>query len=141
MAGTLFKKFAGDGRGTAAIEFALSVPVLLIGLLGVVDLGNVVYQKGDLEAALRSGIQYFMSGGSNLTTAQNVVNASWTHKPVGATVVAEKYCLCGTTVSVCTALCGTGKYPVSYSRIVVNVTFHGILSNSPYQTSQVVRVR
>lgn len=137
----LLKRIAREDAGTAAIEFGLTVPVLLIALLGVVDLGNVVYQRGDLEAALRSGIQYFMNGGTDLTRATAIVDSAWTHRPENATVVAEKYCLCGTTVSVCTTLCGDGKYPVSYSRLRVNVTFNGILTNDTYQTSQTVRVR
>lgn len=138
---TLLKRFSTDRSGTSAIEFGLTVPVLLIALLGVVDLGNVVYQRGDLEAGLRSGIQYFMSGGTDLGKAEDIVNAAWTHKPEGASVVAETYCLCGTTVSVCTSLCGNGTYPVSYSRLVVNATFDGILTDDTYETSLTVRVR
>lgn len=135
------RRFLRDKSGASAIEFGLTVPVLLTALLGVVDIGNVVYQRGDLEAALRSGIQYFMNGGSDLTKAQQVVDSAWTHRPPGATVTAEKFCLCGTTQSVCTTLCGDGTYPVSYNRITVNVTFQGILTNDAYQTSQTVRVR
>lgn len=130
-----------DTSGASAVEFGLTVPVLLICLLGVVDLGNVVYQRGDLEAALRSGIQYFMSGGTDLAKAQAIVDASWTHRPEGATVVAEKFCLCGTTVSVCTQLCGDGTYPVSYQRLTVNATFEGIITEDTYAASQAVRVR
>ncbi len=130
-----------DTSGASAIEFGLTVPVLLICLLGVVDLGNVVYQRGDLEAALRSGIQYFMSGGTDLAEAEAIVDAAWTHRPEGAVVAAEKFCLCGTTVSVCTQLCGDGTYPVSYQRLTVNVTFEGIITEDTYEASQSVRVR
>jgi Flp pilus assembly protein TadG len=135
------RRFLRDKSGASAIEFGLTVPVLLTALLGVVDIGNVVYQRGDLEAALRSGIHYFMNGGSDLTKAQQVVDSAWTHRPPGATIAAEKFCMCDTTQSVCTTLCGDGTYPVSYNRITVNVTFQGILTNDAYQTSQTVRVR
>jgi Flp pilus assembly protein TadG len=135
------RKVRQDTSGASAIEFGLTVPVLLICLLGVVDLGNVVYQRGDLEAALRSGIQYFMSGGTDLDEAKAIVDAAWTHRPEGAVLTAEKFCLCGTTVSVCTQLCGDGTYPVSYQRLTVNVTFEGILTEDTYVASQAVRVR
>lgn len=135
------KSLKRDTSGASAVEFGLTVPVLLICLLGVVDLGNVVYQRGDLEAALRSGIQYFMSGGTDLAEAEAIVDAAWTHRPEGAVVVAEKFCLCGTTVSVCTQLCGDGTYPVSYQRLTVNVTFEGIITEDTYEASQSVRVR
>lgn len=137
----LVKRFASDRSGVSAVEFGLTVPVLLIALLGVIDLGNVVYQRGDLESALRSGIQYFMNGGSDVDKAEAVVNAAWTHRPEGATVTAEKYCLCGTTVSACNTLCGDGAYPLRYSRIVVDATFEGIISDNQYKSSQTVRVR
>ncbi len=135
------KSLKQDTSGASAVEFGLTVPVLLICLLGVVDLGNVVYQRGDLEAALRSGIQYFMSGGTDLAEAEAIVDAAWTHRPEGAVVVAEKFCLCGTTVSICTQLCGDDTYPVSYQRLTVNVTFEGIITEDTYEASQSVRVR
>lgn len=136
-----FRKIARDESGVSAVEFALVVPVLLISLLGVVDIGNVVYQRADMEAALRSGIQYFMNGGDDLTRAKSVVNDAWTTRPEGVIVVAERFCLCESTPHACNVLCSDESYPASYNRLSATATFPGILMDDEYDASQSVRVR
>lgn len=138
---TLFKKFSRNESGVSAIEFALIAPVLLFSLLGVVDIGNVVYQRSDMEAALRSGIQYFMNGGDDLARAETVVKDAWTTKPDGVSVVAERFCLCGTTPHACNVLCDDDTYPASYNRLRATATFPGILTEDAHDASQSVRVR
>lgn len=135
------QRFARDERGVSAVEFALCVPVLLFSLLGVVDLGNVVYQRSDMESALRAGIQYFMNGGDNLSKAEEVVNASWTTKPQGVSIVAERVCLCGNVEHVCNELCDDETYPASYNRLRAVAEFEGILMSNEYLAEQSVRVR
>jgi Flp pilus assembly protein TadG len=135
------RKLARNKSGAAAVEFALTVPILLFALLGVVDLGRSVYQRADMESALRAGIQYFMNGGSDLTLAQQIVNESWTTKPQGVTVVADQVCFCGTAVSACNAVCSGGAYPVSFNRLSATAVFPGILVDNAYSAQQTVRVR
>lgn len=137
----MFLRFLRDERGVSAVEFALTAPVLLISLLGVVDVGTAVYKRADMEAALRAGIQYFMNGGEDLDTAENVVLESWTTKPNGVNVAADRLCLCGTTVASCNALCGDGTTPLTFNRIQATAVFPGILMNNSYATDQSVRVR
>lgn len=127
--------------GQSAVEFALIAPVLVVGLVGAVDQGFNLYQRSDLESAMRSGAQYFMNGGKDIDTAVSIVDAAWTDRPEGAVVESSKFCMCGETVSVCNKLCPDKSYPVSYHRITAAVTFEGIISATQYETSQVVRVR
>jgi Flp pilus assembly protein TadG len=138
---TWFQKFSRDESGVSAVEFALIAPVLLFSLLGVVDVGNVVYQRSDMESALRSGIQYFMNGGDDLARAEAVVNDAWTTKPDGVSVVAERFCLCDTTPHACNVLCDDDTYPASYNRLRATATFPGILTEDAHEASQSVRVR
>jgi Flp pilus assembly protein TadG len=133
--------FARDERGVSAVEFALVVPVLLIALLGVADLGNVVYKRSDMESALRAGVQYFMNGGDDLAKAEEVVEQSWTTKPEGVSIVAERFCMCGTVQHACNALCEDDTYPLSFNRIRATATFEGVLASDQYETEQSVRVR
>lgn len=130
-----------DFGGQSAVEFALIAPVLVVGLVGAVDQGFNLYQRSDLESAMRSGAQYFMNGGKDVDTAVSVVDAAWTNRPEGAIVTASQSCMCGETVSVCNKLCSDRTYPVTYHRITTAVTFEGVISETPYETSQVVRVR
>jgi Flp pilus assembly protein TadG len=138
---TWLQKFSRDESGVSAVEFALIAPVLLFSLLGVVDIGNVVYQRSDMESALRSGIQYFMNGGDDLARAEAVVNDAWTTKPEGVSVVAERFCLCDTTPHACNVLCDDDTYPASYNRLRATATFPGILTEDAHEASQSVRVR
>jgi Flp pilus assembly protein TadG len=133
--------FARDERGVSAVEFALIVPVLLISLLGVADLGNVVYKRSDMESALRAGVQYFMNGGDDLAKAEDVVEQSWTTKPDDVTIVAERFCMCGTVQHACNALCEDDTYPMSFNRIRATATFQGVLTSDEYEAEQSVRVR
>lgn len=133
--------FLRDERGVSAVEFALTVPVLLISLLGVVDIGNAVYQRADMESALRAGIQYFMNGGDNLSTAEAVVNSSWTTKPAGVSIIAERFCLCGNVEHACNTLCDDDTYPMSFNRLRAIATIEGILMDDEYLAEQSVRVR
>jgi len=137
----LLSGFAGDKRGVSAVEFALIAPVLLVSLLGVVDLGNMVYQRSDMESALRAGVQYFMNGGDDLAKAEQVVNESWSTKPETVTVVADKFCMCGTTVHACNVICDDDTYPMSFNRISATATFPGILTETSEEAEQSVRVR
>jgi Flp pilus assembly protein TadG len=138
---SFFLRLKSDTGASSAAEFALALPLMLLALIGVADLGNALFQRNDMESALRSGAQYFMNGGSDVSSAVGVVDAAWTSRPEGAVVTSERYCLCGTVVSVCTQLCADNSYPIAYQRLVASVTLQGLLSESSYEASQIVRVR
>lgn len=133
--------FCKDESGVAAVEFALFAPILAGSLVLLVDLGNYAIERTDMESALRSGVQYFMNGGSDLDKAKQVVLASWTSKPENATVVVERFCLCGTVEHVCTATCNDGTYPLSYSRIRAVAQYDNLLIDLTNNADRTVRVR
>ena len=133
--------FRKDDSGVAAVEFALFAPILAISLIFLVDLGNYAIQRTDMESALRSGVQYFMNGGSDVDKARDVVLASWTTKPANATVTVEKFCMCGTTEHACTSTCGDGSYPLSFSRLHATAEYENILVETTNNADQTVRVR
>jgi Flp pilus assembly protein TadG len=134
-------RFRRDQSGVAAVEFALFAPILAMSLVFLVDLSNYAVQRTDMESALRSGVQYFMNGGSDLDKAKSVVLASWTSKPANATVVVERFCLCGSSEHVCTATCSDGTYPLSYSRIRAVAQYNNILIDLTNNADETVRVR
>lgn len=135
------KRFRRNESGVSAVEFALVSPVFMFALLGVVDIGFLSYQRGDMESALRAGIQYFMNGGEDLALAQSVVETSWTTRPATTTILAERYCMCGTEAHACNTLCADATYPDAYNRITASALFEGILMDESHAASQTVRVR
>jgi Flp pilus assembly pilin Flp len=136
-----FSRFWSDARGSSAAEFAVILPAMLAAVIGISDMGYAVYQRGDLEAAMRSGAQYFMNGGKDVETAVAIVDAAWTSRPEVAMVQSDQFCMCGSSQGVCNRLCPDKSYPVSYHRISAMVVFEGIISEDTYETSQAVRVR
>ena len=67
-------RFRRDERGAAAAEFALILTLLAIPILNVVDLGNYVYQRMELDNAAQGGAQAVWAavGSSNCNTPVTV---------------------------------------------------------------------
>lgn len=49
----LVSRLRGDRKGTTAIEFALIAPVMLLGMMGVFDLGYTMYTSAILQGAIQ----------------------------------------------------------------------------------------
>lgn len=130
-----------DDRGVSAVEFALVAPVLLMCLVGIYDIGTMIYKRADMQSALRSGTQYFMNGGDDLAKAESIVEQAWTTKPDQVTVEAERFCQCGEQVHACNVLCDDDSYPASYKRLRAMATIEGVLGDTDYSASQAIRVR
>jgi Flp pilus assembly protein TadG len=136
-----WKTFLYDERGVSAVEFALVAPVLLMCLVGIYDVGTMVYKRTDMHSALRSGTQYFMNGGDDLAKAEDIVAQSWTTKPEDVTIVAERFCQCGDEVHACNTLCDDDSYPAAYKRLRAMATIDGVLGDTSYSATQAIRVR
>jgi Flp pilus assembly protein TadG len=58
-----------DCRAIAALEFALTLPVLLILLGGVVDFGQAMYYRNAIANGIAAGAQYAVVNAGTATTA------------------------------------------------------------------------
>ena len=56
---------ADDQRGQGVVELALIVPVLLLLLIGILDLGRAVMLTNELDNAAREGTRYAIVHGKN----------------------------------------------------------------------------
>ncbi len=68
--GKITARLAACRRGAAAVEFALLIPVLLVGILGVANWGTVVFAKMELVSAARAGAQLAIYYETNTTSTQ-----------------------------------------------------------------------
>ena len=134
-------RFARDRKGLAAIEFAIAAPVVAILVVGAVDVGSFVYNRTDAASAIQTGAQYYMSGGTDTSTALAAVKRSWTSMPKDTVLTSDKVCFCGDIEHSCTQNCADTSLPVAYRRISATITYAGTLIETEYVVSENVRVR
>ncbi len=72
------RKYTKNNRGQALVEFALVVPVLLLLLVAIMELGLVINHYITLTEAAREGARSAALGGSNVTVAA-VAKAAASH--------------------------------------------------------------
>jgi len=72
--GRLFRR--GSDSGTAAIEFALFLPFLLLLLTGIVELGFSAYEAMQVNNAVDAGAIYAAANAANTFSATNTANAA-----------------------------------------------------------------
>jgi Flp pilus assembly protein TadG len=97
MRGTYHSRFRRDRRGTAAIEFAIILPALLLFLLGIMDTGRLLWNYTTLyravEAAARCGTVNLTACGTTGQIQSRAVAEAWGMSvPVGSFTVADQAC-------------------------------------------------
>jgi len=141
MIRSMLSAFARDRRGASAVEFALISPVLAITLLGIAEIGQVVYQRTDMHGALRSGGQYVLNGGRDLAVAREIVVRSWTAMPDDAVVETTRFCLCSNVAHACNSPCSGGSVPEAYISISAEATLGGIVFEYGDEADDAIRIR
>lgn len=116
-----------DRRGNFAIEFALALPILLLLLVGLLDLGRLSLQKSALLQGAREGAQYGILAPTDTAniqaTAKNATGIT------GATATASTFCECvsGTQVD-CSTTCTGGAAIKQYVVVTTNAAFRSVLT-------------
>ncbi len=118
--------------GQALVELAVTLPLLVLLLLGAGILGMVTYTAIEVSNAARAGAQYAaMNGGGFMDTgasggiaqaAEYDAYNTWTLNPQNFSVSSSYSCAC--TSSGDTAICTAGTAPTgcANSRLIVTVT-------------------
>jgi Flp pilus assembly protein TadG len=121
---------AADRTGNMMIEFAIALPVLLLLVVGLLDLGRFGLQKSALLQGARAGAQYGITSvaasgeSTNInTTAQGATGLS------GVTATNSVFCECvsGTTVA-CNSTCTGGGTPKRYVTVNTTKSFSSVVS-------------
>jgi Flp pilus assembly protein TadG len=94
--------FRRSGTGSVALEYGIAVLVLLSLLLGIVDMGRLLWTFATLsraaEAAARCGVVNTVACGTSAQIQQNAVAQAW-GLPVTSSVFSVSNPSCGMSVS------------------------------------------
>ena len=120
--------------GSAAIEFGIVAPVLVILFVAVAEVGYTAYQAMQVQNAVEAGALYAIKNGWNSASiSAAIVNA--TNSPsIAATPAPAQFCGCPGTTGVlatsCTSTCAGGYTPGNYIQINAALTRQSIVPGS-----------
>lgn len=66
----LLRNFLRDTRGVAAVEFALSLPIIVMLMFGLIEVGRIVYTQTALSFAAQEGTRFAIVRDGNVTTEE-----------------------------------------------------------------------
>ena len=115
-----------DERGAGAAEFALTLPLLLVMLLGILDAGRFMWDYNQAEKATQMGVRYAVVGDM---VPEGLYDYSFALNDgilAGTTVPTSNFdsAICDTSSCTCTggAVCGSIGYdPEAFDRIVARM--------------------
>jgi Flp pilus assembly protein TadG len=122
-----YRRVVAGRAGSVMIEFAIGLPVLLLLVVGMLDLGRFGLQKSAMLQGARAGAQYGMAAPND--TANINLTAQSATGLTGVTATSTKFCECvsGTAVG-CGTTCTGGGAPKTYITVNTTKTFASVLS-------------
>lgn len=111
--------FWKNKKGAAAIEFAITVPVLFVLLVCVINMGFILNKENELNSAVNAGFLDAIQNADNTGAVSAAVSAATVLTPLSVSVTS--FCSCSDSVILaCNALCADGTAPGTYMKIVAN---------------------
>lgn len=136
-------RFVRCDRGVSAVEMAMISPVLLVVFLGLMDYGIAVFDKMELNSAVRAGSQHALIKSTDLTAIQTTVIGSATLGLTTGDVTVTSSCECsdGSSVS-CAGSCASDTIR-NYITIQADYTYVPIFlpADLNFSSTSVIRVQ
>lgn len=137
-----------DRSGATAVEFALVLPMLVVLVAGLVDLGQRAYSNMVLANAARAGAAYAMIDPTDTAGIHLVVLQAANMTDASLAVTSNQFCECpdGSSVS-CTGSCTGGGAIASFvdvtatQRVVTVSSYAGLLDPVVLSGHAVFRIR
>jgi Flp pilus assembly protein TadG len=131
----MFRRFlsraASDTSGVAAIEFGIIVPILMLMVVAVADLGMGFYRKMQLEDAAQAGAEWAIKNGFDANAISNAVTSATSAPAISASPAPVQFCGCASGLRIGTVTCGTtcsgGVQAGTYTTVSATMTYNTIL--------------
>ena len=121
--------------GVAATEFALFAPMIILGILMMVDIGGAIAERMEMDRNVRAGAQAAMSLNNDVSSIEGIILAS-TEEPENLTVDVNLQCLCSEASAACTTPCPDTTAPAVFVQISAVQTYEGIIMPERTLSSQ-----
>ena len=126
------KTLSRSTAGSALIELALTLPILLIFLVGIADFGRYVYAAIEICDAAHAAAQY---GAQNHVTASdnagmNLAAANAAPDVSGIVTTPSHFCACSNDTSTtvgCATSCTTGNRMIEFVQVNTSATIQPIV--------------
>lgn len=112
-------------RGAAAVEFALLLPVIVVGLTSVADYGRAIFQKIEMESAARAGAQMAIRDREATSDIQQTTVDSTNLSLTTGDVSVTNTCRCADidATATCGTTCADGDPTQYYTTVTVTKSF------------------
>lgn len=121
------KRFWRDTGGNAALEFALTAPMLALLATAAMDFTRAGYEQHRLSAAARAGTTYAIQGSSDWTASTGIIAAARADAgdTAAALSVTTSECSCPSSTSPCStaASCTGSDVAGTYVKVSVSETY------------------
>jgi Flp pilus assembly protein TadG len=135
-----FRAVLDDTSGVSAVEFAIAAPVLILGLLGMIDAGRMAATRMEMDRNIRAGAQAAMSLNNDPDAIETIVVASADNRENFDVAVAI-VCSCSEVTGSCTEPCASGEAPSVFFDISAAQPYSGILIDTDIETQSRVQIR
>ena len=129
------RRMARCEAGVAATEFALFAPMIILGILMMVDIGGAIAERMEMDRNVRAGAQAAMSLNNDVSSIEGIILAS-TEEPENLTVDVNMQCLCSEASAACTTPCPDTTAPAVFVQISAVQTYEGIIMPERTLSSQ-----
>ena len=136
----VLNRLTSETSGVAAVEFAIVAPLLLFGLVAMVDTGVMATTRMEMDRNVRAGAQAAMSLNNDPAAIETIVLAS-AGDPADMEVSATMVCACNETAASCTTPCESGEAPSVYFDIAAERPYGGVLVSRVIRTQSRVQIR
>src|SRR6266545_8094363 len=124
----------GSDRGSAIVELAVALPMLVMLVVGAADFARVFYFAHTLTNAARAGAQYGIQEGKYTQTANMESTATSAAGTIPIDAEASYLCQCATDTAYtstpptggCASCSGTGQHLVIQVTVTTSSTFNTI---------------
>lgn len=129
-------KLRRDESGTSLVEFALTLPLMIFMLIGIIEIGRYAYFSILAANAARAGVQYAAQNPTTAGDTTGITNAvvndgqglpNWTGSG-GQVAVAQLCSVSGGTPQACSSGSGAPTNTIYYVSVRVTGTFNSLLN-------------